>query len=170
MEVIGKLSGGVAHEFNNLLTVMQGHLDAMAEDALPDGLRARVHAAGPIGAFVFVLCFIVGNLIHLPGMISVVVALLAYGRTEGTLLALAGATMWAGSNIVVKTLQRQGLRYDPLALIVWSSAVSGVTFVLIAALFDDPTVRWNWTAASWATVAWSTTCQWTWRAAWGRMW
>lgn len=55
-----------------------------------DGLRARVHAAGPIGAFVFVLCFIVGNLIHLPGMIFVVVALLAYGRTEGTLLALAG--------------------------------------------------------------------------------
>jgi PAS domain S-box-containing protein len=42
MEVIGKLSGGVAHEFNNLLTVMQGHLDAMAEDTLPEGLRARV--------------------------------------------------------------------------------------------------------------------------------
>ena len=46
MEVIGKLSGGVAHEFNNLLTVMQGHLDAMAEDTLPEGLRARVDALG----------------------------------------------------------------------------------------------------------------------------
>lgn len=46
MEVIGKLSGGVAHEFNNLLTVMQGHLDAMADDTLPDGLRARVDALG----------------------------------------------------------------------------------------------------------------------------
>lgn len=55
-----------------------------------DGLRAHVDAAGPIGAFVFVLCFIVGNLIHLPGMIFVVVALLAYGQIEGTLLALAG--------------------------------------------------------------------------------
>lgn len=45
MEVIGKLSGGVAHEFNNLLTVMQGHLDAMTEDdALAPGVRARVDA------------------------------------------------------------------------------------------------------------------------------
>ncbi|MFN7977219.1 MAG: ATP-binding protein [Vicinamibacterales bacterium] len=47
MEVAGKLSGGIAHEFNNLLTVMQGHLDAMGEDAahLPH-LRERVDALG----------------------------------------------------------------------------------------------------------------------------
>ena len=37
MEVIGKLSGGVAHEFNNLLTVMQGHLDALADELAPHG-------------------------------------------------------------------------------------------------------------------------------------
>ncbi len=47
MEVIGRLSGGVAHEFNNLLTVMQGHLDAMTDDrTLPAPLRARVEALG----------------------------------------------------------------------------------------------------------------------------
>jgi O-acetylserine/cysteine efflux transporter len=78
-------------------------------------------------------------------------ALIAPGGTDvtalGILLTLAGASMWAGSNIVVKTLQRQGKRYDPLSLVVWSSAVSGVCFVVFAALFDDPAVRWNWTAA-----------------------
>jgi PAS domain S-box-containing protein len=47
MEVAGKLSGGIAHEFNNLLTVMQGHLDAMAEEAAEaPGLRIRVEALG----------------------------------------------------------------------------------------------------------------------------
>ncbi|MEZ5420311.1 MAG: ATP-binding protein [Vicinamibacterales bacterium] len=47
MEVAGKLSGGIAHEFNNLLTVMQGHLDAMADDAshVP-ALRSRIDALG----------------------------------------------------------------------------------------------------------------------------
>ncbi|MEZ5290659.1 MAG: ATP-binding protein [Vicinamibacterales bacterium] len=47
MEVAGKLAGGVAHEFNNLLTVMRGHLDAMTEDAPDDpALQARVAALG----------------------------------------------------------------------------------------------------------------------------
>ena len=32
MDVIGKLSGGIAHEFNSLLTVMQGNLDALTEE------------------------------------------------------------------------------------------------------------------------------------------
>ncbi|MGE0813543.1 MAG: ATP-binding protein [Vicinamibacterales bacterium] len=47
MEVAGKLAGGVAHEFNNLLTVMRGHLDALTEDAPDDpALQARVAALG----------------------------------------------------------------------------------------------------------------------------
>ncbi|MCC6990064.1 MAG: response regulator, partial [Acidobacteria bacterium] len=53
MEVVGKLSGGVAHEFNNLLTVMQGHLDALADELGPrspllhrvDTLRRSVNEA-----------------------------------------------------------------------------------------------------------------------------
>lgn len=85
--------------------------------------------------------------------------LLAPGGTDvtvlGILLTLAGACSWAGSNIVVKALQRQGERYDPLALVVWSGAVSGVVFAAMSMLLDDPGVRWAWAAApltGWAAV------------------
>ncbi len=58
MEVVGRLSGGVAHEFNNLLTVMQGHLDALADELGPHpqlgervaALRRSVGAATRITA------------------------------------------------------------------------------------------------------------------------
>ena len=40
LEVVGRLSAGVAHDLNNLLTVMQGGVD-LARGALPDGHAAR---------------------------------------------------------------------------------------------------------------------------------
>ena len=56
LEVIGQLAGGIAHEFNNLLTVMQGHLDGLAVEMPPspglerrlDTLRRAVAEAGRI--------------------------------------------------------------------------------------------------------------------------
>lgn len=47
MDVVGKLAGGVAHEFNNLLTVMQGHLEALADEtAGQPGIGDRLAALG----------------------------------------------------------------------------------------------------------------------------
>lgn len=66
----------------------------------------------------------------------------------GLLLTLVAASLWSGSNIVVRKLQLSGVRYDALSLVVWSSAVSALAFLLISALFDDPSVRWAWTDAS----------------------
>lgn len=56
MEVVGRLAGGVAHQFNNLLTVILGHADLMAEElrggALEEDVSAVREAAEKAGRLV----------------------------------------------------------------------------------------------------------------------
>lgn len=76
-------------------------LTGVADDFTVDGLRAQVAEAGHWGAIVFVLCFVIGNLIHLPGMLFVVAALLAWGRTDGAIIALVGGLLACTSSFVI---------------------------------------------------------------------
>jgi O-acetylserine/cysteine efflux transporter len=74
----------------------------------------------------------------------------------GLALNLLAAALWASSNVLVRRMQARGIRYDALALVVWSSAVSSVGFALLSLLLDDAAQRWRWTATGpvgWASVA-----------------
>ncbi len=74
----------------------------------------------------------------------------------GFALNLLAAAMWAASNILARRLQATGAGYDPLALVVWSGAVTSASFVVMSLLFDGADARWRWTRASpsaWLAVA-----------------
>lgn len=74
----------------------------------------------------------------------------------GFILNLCAAAMWAASNIVARKSQQASAGFDPLAFVVWSSLVPVLPFVAMSVVFDDPAVRWNWTAAGatgWLSVA-----------------
>ncbi|QGZ40036.1 O-acetylserine/cysteine efflux transporter [Pseudoduganella flava] len=74
----------------------------------------------------------------------------------GFALVLAGAAMWAASNIVVRRAQQTSPGFDPLAFLVWSCTAPIVPFVLLSLALDPAATRWQWTAmpwAGWAAVA-----------------
>lgn len=74
----------------------------------------------------------------------------------GFVLCVAGAAMWAASNIVVRHAQRLSPGFDPLAFLVWSSLTPILPFVALSLLFDAPGARWQWQDApliTWCAVA-----------------
>jgi len=82
----------------------------------------------------------------------------------GFVLTLCSAFMWATSNLIVRAASRAAPGYDPVAFIVWSSAVSILPFLLAsftldgvdAALTSLRTMDWT-TFASVAYLAWFAT-------------
>jgi nitrogen-specific signal transduction histidine kinase/CheY-like chemotaxis protein len=50
MEAVGRLAGGIAHDFSNLLAVILGYSDLLARDLPPGNLRVRESAEGIVEA------------------------------------------------------------------------------------------------------------------------
>jgi O-acetylserine/cysteine efflux transporter len=67
----------------------------------------------------------------------------------GLALNLGSAAMWAASNIVVRKAQQDGRAFDPLAFVVWSSAVPVLPFLLLSWWLDPPQAHGHWLQAPW---------------------
>lgn len=69
------------------------HATGIDRSLTPEHLRALLAGAGVFGVLLFVVVFSVGLLAQLPGLLFIAVAVLAYGRTMGALVALGGAAV-----------------------------------------------------------------------------
>jgi uncharacterized membrane protein YdjX (TVP38/TMEM64 family) len=54
-------------------------------------VRRQVETAGGWGVLFYVVTFVIGELVHIPGMVFVAAAILAYGRYAGFFVGLLGA-------------------------------------------------------------------------------
>ncbi len=72
----------------------------------------------------------------------------------GFIFCVAGASMWAASNMVVRKAQQSLTRdtsFDAVAFLVWSSVVPILPFIGLTLLFDAESTRWRWLAAPWSS-------------------
>jgi hypothetical protein len=68
-----------------------GKLTGIVDRVNTESIRASVETAGPWGFLLFIAVFALGELVHVPGMVFVAAAILAYGRVVGFTLALVAS-------------------------------------------------------------------------------
>jgi uncharacterized membrane protein YdjX (TVP38/TMEM64 family) len=78
-----------------------GRATGLTESLTPQALRALFANAGAAGVVLFVTAFTLGMLAQLPGLLFIAVAVLAYGREMGAVVALGGAVVAASVSFVV---------------------------------------------------------------------
>ena len=89
-----------------------GRLTGLTEEFTVDGVRAWMLAAGPGGFAVFVVAFVVAQLLYVPGFVFVAAAGLVYGPVWGPIASVLAATISvAVSFFVVRTIGGQPLQY-----------------------------------------------------------
>ncbi|MBM4242331.1 MAG: DedA family protein [Deltaproteobacteria bacterium] len=83
------------------VALVGARLAGLDQTTTPGQLRALLPATGVGGILMFVLVFSAGLLAQLPGLLFVAIAVLAYGRTWGALVALGGAVVAVSVSFVV---------------------------------------------------------------------
>lgn len=68
-----------------------GHFTGLTDYLTRENLRALMESLGLWGVVLFVVLFAVGEFMHVPGIVFVLAALLAYGRVGGAVAAYLGA-------------------------------------------------------------------------------
>ena len=133
---------------------------------MPAGLASVVHQAQVFFTLIFSVLILqqrtqitqwLGLMIAVMGL-----ALIAYGKNAGTpvgmqmtslglVLNLLGAASWAIGNVVVSAMHRAGIQPEPFGLVIWSSLIPIVPFLLISGLFERH-VYPDWQAISWHSI------------------
>lgn len=73
--------------------VVIGRVAGVADHLTVDGLRSTMQGAGVLGFLGFLVLFAVGELLHVPGVVFVVAAIVAYGRLLGGIAGFVGAVV-----------------------------------------------------------------------------
>ena len=133
---------------------------------MPAGLASVVHQAQVFFTLIFSVLILqqrtqvtqwLGLMIAVMGL-----ALIAYGKNAGTpvgmqmtslglVLNLLGAASWAIGNVVVSAMRRAGIQPEPFGLVIWSSLIPILPFLLISGLFERH-VYPDWQAISWHSI------------------
>ncbi len=78
----------------------------------------------------------------------------------GLLFILASACMWGLANVVTRQVQSETPHYSALSLIIWSSLIAVIIYVLLVMMLEPNSSRWlsveTWqslTAKTWGSVA-----------------
>ena len=74
------------------------HATGLTENFTIESARQHMENAGAWGILIFMGLFIVGDLLHVPGLIFVAGAILAYGTVEGLVLGYFGALIGQSFN------------------------------------------------------------------------
>jgi uncharacterized membrane protein YdjX (TVP38/TMEM64 family) len=81
--------------------VIAGRASGLFAALSTDKVRAIVQSAGAWGALIYLVLFSVGEFIHVPGMVFVAAAVLAWGRVGGGALAFVAAVVSVTVSFVV---------------------------------------------------------------------